>query len=239
MGSVGEEKGVLQLGGIGGLLAGTTLVLAFIVLFAFIPPVAGTDEFLASFPERRAVLTLFNSLILVASLLAITLFLALYRSLRKTSPAGALLGGIFGVLNSVLFAVSFAGAMNSSPFLAGLYADATVEEQTMIVIAQLTTARIYEGLEFLGILLQSLSFLALGVAMRGHPDFHKGFGWVSVVFGIVYVLFGPTAYPNVLPLAPALTEVASALLGSIIVAFYFLLGGKVYSLSRTPSAGSG
>lgn len=79
-----------------------------------------------------------------------------------------------------------------------------------------------------GGLFLGLSFLSLGAAMQGSRVFPYGFGVASGVLGVVggvstFFIFNHPAPLVVVILAPAI--------------FLFLLGGKVYTLSRTPSPG--
>ena len=63
-----------------------------------------------------------------------------------------------------------------------------------------------------------LAFVAFGLAMRGSQDFGEGLAWLSVVLGIVVVLF---------------TLLVLVFVGVIALAvFALVLGWKVYSLSR-------
>ncbi len=72
-----------------------------------------------------------------------------------------------------------------------------------------------------------IGLILLGVAMLGAPAFGKGFGGVIVVLGV-------------LGLVAAVLQMAdpSSMIGALsyfaIVIFHFVMGWKVYSLSRAP-----
>ena len=75
------------------------------------------------------------------------------------------------------------------PMFPDLFIAATTDaERTTVVLVFQTADSIIDTASFVGILFLSLSFIALGVAMLGNRDFGKGFGWVSVVLGVVGVL---------------------------------------------------
>ena len=86
------------------------------------------------------------------------------------------------------------------------------------------TEGIFDALFGVGLLLVSIGFVALGLAMLRDTAFGKGFGTVSVVVGIV------AAFVFVVdPLSP------SAFVGVLaLIVFHLALGWKVYSLSRAP-----
>jgi hypothetical protein len=75
--------------------------------------------------------------------------------------------------------------------------------------------------------LGALGVVVLGVAMLGAPAYGKGFGRLSVVFGVVGV-----AAAAVLLVDPASPLAFVGVLAHI--AFHLVLGWKVYSLSRAP-----
>jgi len=78
-----------------------------------------------------------------------------------------------------------------------------------------------------GLLLVLIGFIALGVAMLGAPAFGRGFGWVSVVVGVVGAVAASVLLVD--PLS------ASAFVGALaLIVFHLVVGWRLYSLSMVP-----
>ncbi len=228
MKAMDEEKSVLRWGGLAGMLSGIVFVLMMVTLLVLASdPAADTKELLMGFPDERATIYLGESLYLVTLILSVTLFLALYRALRGTSLAPALFGTGLAYLG---FAVLAAGALPNVAFapIADLYhaPGATAGEQTALVPLWEATQGIFNETDTVGFLLMTIGLIVLGVAMLQAPAFGKGFGWASVVVGVVGVV---AIYVVGLD---SLSFVPIVILTSVILPLLF--GWKVYSLSRTP-----
>jgi hypothetical protein len=102
---------------------------------------------------------------------------------------------------------------------------ATPEDQATLVLLWQATQGIFDALLVVGLLLLPIGVIALGVAMLGAPAFGKGFGWMSLVVGVLGGAAGV-----VLLIDPG-SPIAIVSILSIIV-FHIALGWKVYSLSR-------
>ena len=85
----------------------------------------------------------------------------------------------------------------------------------------------FDALLVVGLLLLPIGVIALGVAMLGAPAFGQGFGWMSLVVGVLGVAAGV-----VLLIDPG-SPIAIVSILSLIV-FHIALGWKVYGLSRAP-----
>ena len=223
-----DEKSVLRWGGLAGMLGGIVTILMMVTLLVLVPdPIAGPEELLMRFPDERATTYLGESLYLVALILSVTLFLALYRALRGTNLAPALFGTGIAFLG---FAVLGAGALPIVAFapIADLYHTAGVtpgEQTTLIPLWQATQGIFYET-DTVGFLLLMIGLIVLGVGMLRTPAFGMGFGGVSVVIGVVGVV---AIY--VVGLG-SLSFAAVVVLTNVI--FPLLFGWKVYRLSRAP-----
>jgi hypothetical protein len=223
-----QEKNVLRWGGLAGMLGGIAFILTMVTLLLLVPdPDASPGELLMRFPENRAAISLGESLYLVALILSVTLFLALYRALRGTSLAPALFGTGLAFLG---FAVLAAGALPNVAFapIADLYhaPGATPGEQTTLIPLWQATQGVFNETDTVGYLLLTTGLIVLGVAMLRAPAFGKGFGWVSVVVGVVGVVGIYVVGLDSLSFAPVV------ILTNVILPL--LLGWKVYSLSRAP-----
>jgi len=192
------------------------------------PDVFGAQEILR-FPDIRAARTVENSLYLAVLVLWVIHFLALYRALRVTSLAPALFGSVLGILGLGVLA---AGALPhvATARISGLYhaPGANPEDQATLVLLQQATQAIFDSLLITGLFILPIGLVALGVATLGAPAFGKGFGGVSVVLGA----FGVGA-ASLLLVDP--DSVLGAMVGVFaLIIFHFVLGWKVYSLSRVP-----
>ncbi len=70
-----------------------------------------------------------------------------------------------------------------------------------------------------------LGVTILGVGMLGAPAFGRGYGWVSVVLGVLGVVAAAVFVID--PLSPSVFVVFL-----VLIVFHLVLGWKVYGLSR-------
>lgn len=223
---MGDENRVLRWGGLAGMLGGIIFILVPVILLALVPPEPADPEGLVMrFPDVRAATAVGEGLYLVALILWVPLFLALYRALRGTSLAPALFGSVLALLG---LAVLVTSALPNVGFatISDLYhaPGATPEEQATLVLLWQATQGIFNELDTAGFLLWTTGFIALGAAMLETPTFGKGFGWVSVVIGAVGVagisVFGVDSLSFIPFGFPA------------YIIFPLLFGWKVYRLPR-------
>ena len=226
-----KEKSVLRWGGLAGILGGILFILTFVVVLA--GPVGMEDPadlagWVTRFPDIRAARIVENSLYLVALILWVTHFLALYRALRGTSLAPALFGSVLGITGLALLMAGALPHVATDP-LSDLYhaPGATPADQAAIALMWQATWGIFDALLFAGLAIVSVGITALGVAMLGSPTFGKGSGWFSVVIGVI----GIGAAVVVLIDPDSLIAVLNVF-GLII--FHLVVGWKVYGLSRAP-----
>ena len=228
-----QEKSVLRWGGLAGLLGGILHILTVVVVLA--GPVGGKEpadleEWVIRFPDIRAARIVENGLYLVALILGVILFLALYRALQRTNLAPALFGSVLGILGLVVLAAGALPHVATAP-LSDLYhaSGATPADQAALALMWQATWGIFDALLAVGFFVVTIGLIALGVAMLGAPAFGKGFGWVSVVLGVVGLA---AAVSNIVD--PA-SMIAAVTFFAIII-FQLVLGWKVYSLSKAPRA---
>jgi hypothetical protein len=169
-----------------------------------------------------------NLLYLVGLILEVTLFLALYRALRRTSLAPALFGSVLGILGLVAMVVSATPHVAHAP-LSDLYhaPGASAADQATLALMWQATWGIFDAMLYVGFFLVPTGLLLLGVGMLGSPTFGRGFGGVSMALGVVGLVAAVLQMID-----PASLVGVGSYLACLI--FYLVLGWKVYSLSRAP-----
>ena len=224
-----QEKSVLRWGGLAGILGG----IMFILVLAFVTVIIGDDpddltEWVIRFPGIRAARVVENIIYLTALILAIPLFLALYWALRKTSLAPALFGSVLGIVGLTAMVVSTTPHVAHAP-LADLYyaSGATPADQAAIVLMWQATWGMFNAMLYVGFFVVPIGIFILGVAMLGSPAFGKGIGVASLVIG------GLGLVAAVLQMADPASMVGVVSFFAIVI-FCFVLGWKVYGLSRVP-----
>lgn len=218
MESGGEVKrSVLQVGGWSGVVAGVLMVVGLITgLFA--PVSAGLEEILANFPDNSLTVQVASSELILAFLLILAFFAALYWSLREPSRVFARIGLGSGVLAAILAIGAFLGFQHANLLFSALYEAASASDRPLVVAAYAVPVSIFRATLGSGGYLIGLAIVASGLAMRGSPDFGEGLAWLSIIVGILVVLF------TLLLLGPVVIP--------LIALFAIVLGWKVYSLSR-------
>ncbi len=224
-----QEKSVLRWGGLAGMLGVFLFVLVWVVVGVFVPS-DPTDlaGWVTRFPDIRAARIVENGIYLVALILEVPLFLALYRALRKTSLAPALFGSVLGILGLVVMMV---GAIPhiAHASLSDLYhapGAAPVDQATLALLWQATWG-IFDAMLYVGFFVVPVGLIILGVGMFGSPTFGKGFGWVSVVLGILGLVAA------ILQMIDPSSMVGAGSYFACLI-FYLVMGRKLYSLSKTP-----
>ncbi len=212
--------GILFIGGI-------IFILAMVQVTMFVPP-DPTDlaGWVMRFPDVKAARVVENVIYLVALILAVPLFLALYRALRKTSLAPALFGSVLGILGLVAMVVS-ATPHVAHASLSDLYhaPGATPADQAALALMWQATRGIFDAMLYIGFFVVPIGFIVLGVGMLRTPAFGKGFGGVSVALGVVGVVMA------VLQMVDPASMIGAGSYFAIII-FCLVLGWKVYSVSR-------
>jgi len=222
-----QEKRVLRWGGLAGMLGGCLFILAIIVVSVFVPPEpADLAEWVARFPDIHAIRVVENGIYLVALLLEVPLFLALYRALRKTNLAAALFGSVLGILGLVAMVVSATPHVAHAP-LSELYhaPGATPVDQATLAIMWQATWGVFDAPLYVGFFVVPIGLMLLGVAMFGAPAFGKGLGGVIVAFGAMGVVAAVLQMID-----PAAMIGAGSYFACLIS--YCILGWKLYTLSK-------
>jgi hypothetical protein len=224
--SMGAEKKVARWGGIAGILIPIFFILMAVTSFVFIPPAPDDPEGLVMrFKENRSTIATAEGFYLVVVILLITLFISLYRVLRKASVAPALIGTGIGLVG---LAVLAAGAL---PYVAFTHISdldsapgTTTESNTTIALMYQSIQGVFHETDTVGFILMALGFILLGASMFGSPDFGKRYGWAGLVFGGIALagmaIFGITSKLVFIFILPA------------FIVLPLIYGWKLYSLSR-------
>jgi len=223
-----QEKNVLRWGGLSGILGASLLILVMVFVSVVIgPDPTNLTEWVTRFPNIHMARVAENGMYLVGLLLEVPLFLALFWALRKTNLAPALFGSVMGIVGLVAMIISATPHVAHAP-LSEIYhsAGATPEAQAAIAIMWQATWGVFSAPLYVGFFVMPIGLILLGVAMFGSLAFGKGLGWVSVVLGVLGLVAAVLQMVD-----PASPFGGISYLAGII--FYFVLGWKVYRLSKT------
>jgi len=224
-----QEKGVLRWGGLAGMLGGILFILTWVVVI--VGPVGMEDPadlagWVTRFPDIRAARVVENGIYLMAAILGVTLFLALYHALRRTSLAPALFGSALGIVGLTVMMAGATPHVAHAP-LSDLYhaAGATPADQATLALLWQAIWGIFDALLDVAFFVVPIGLIFLGVAMLGTPAFGKGFGGVSMGLGVIGLVAA------VLQMVDPASMIGAGSYFTIVI-FYLVLGWKVYRLSK-------
>ncbi|MBU4517731.1 MAG: DUF4386 domain-containing protein [Proteobacteria bacterium] len=219
-----EERKVLRWGGLAGVLGGVLLVVVFVIVGAFVGTFAGPDAEVAAYPDVRVARTFENGLYLLVLVLWVAHFIALYRALRKTSPAPALYGAGMGIISMVVLAAGALPHVVTAP-ISDLYhaPGATPEEQAGLVVAWQAAQGVIDALLIVGLVIAPIGLVLLGVAMARTPAFGRVLGRVTLGLGVA------GAAAAVVALAIPDSPVAAVGIFALI-AFQLVVGRRTFRL---------
>jgi hypothetical protein len=226
---VAQEKSVLRWGGLAGILGSILMLVAFVVVGAFVGMDITPEQSLTTFPEIRAARTVENTLYLAALLLWVLHSLGLYRALRRASPTLALVGAVVSIVGLTMLIAGALPHVATAP-LSDLYhaAAATPQDQaTLLLVWHGIYAMLVDTFLATGLLIVPMGLIAFGRAMFGAPDFGARLGSTTVGLGMA----GLAAAATLLVQASAIAAVGVfALIG-----FHFILGRKTIKLAASPT----
>lgn len=226
--SISQERKLLRLAGLAGMLGGVVFLFVPIVQFGFVPPApSDPTAVVARFPSISAALTVGNNINLASDVLVLALLLGVYRALRRTSLAPASIGTVLSVIG---LGVLFTETQTQVAFapISDLYHSpgAIAAQQSAAVVVWQATQGMFFELDVAAGLLLSISFIVLGVAMVQVFSFGKRLGGLSIVLGALSLLG--------ISLIPVLGEasIVAVLAVPVYVVLPILWGRRLYSLSR-------
>lgn len=219
-----EDRRVQRWGGLAGVLGGALLIVIFGIVGAFVGTFASPDAEVAAYPDVSVARTFENGLYLLVLVLWVVHFIALYRALRRTSPAPALYGSGLGIMGMVMLAAGALPHVVTAP-ISDLYhaPGATAEEQASLVLAWQAAQSVIDSLLVVGLVIAPIGLLLLGAAMFRTPAFGRGLGRVTVGLGVA------GAVAAVVTLAIPDSPVAAIGIFALI-AFHLAVGRRTFRL---------
>ena len=224
-----QENNVLRWGGLAGMLGGILFISTFVLAIA--GPVGMEDPvdlagWVTRFPEIKAARIAENLIYLMALILEVPLFLALYRALRRTRLTAALFGSVLGIVGLVAMMLSATPHVAHAP-LSELYhtPGVTPADQATIALMWQAIWGMIDVTTYIGFFIVSISLIVLGAGMIGSLAFGKGFGVVALLLGVAGLVMAILQIID-----PASMIGAGSYFAQII--FYFILGWKLFNLSR-------
>ena len=228
-GTISQERTLLRWAGIAGILGGLVFILVPVVQFGFVPPAPSDPAaVVARFPSISAALTVGNNINLASDILVLVLLLGLYRALRRTSLAPAVIGTVLSILG---LAVLFAETQTQVAFapISDLYhaPGATATQQAAAAVVWQATQGMFFELDVAAGLLLSLGFTILGVAITKATGFGKRLGGLSVALGALSLIG--------IALIPVLGEasIVAVLALPVYVVLPIFWGRRLRTLSKT------
>ena len=223
-----QEKSLFRWGGLAGILGSIIFVLVMVfVAVAIGSGPADLKEVVARFPDIHLLRVIENGVYLVGLLLEILLFLAIFYALRKDSLAPALFGSALGIVGLISMAISATPHVAHYPLSEIFQATGTTAEaQEAIAIMWQGTWGVFNAPLYVGFFVVPLGLILFGVAMFAAPEFGKGISWMTVIIGTLAFVAA-----IIQMIDPAGDIGALSYITPII--FYFVMGIKIYRLSKT------
>lgn len=217
------EKRLLQIGGLGAILAPIVFLASVSVAQPTSPQSGQMAQFLSQLVQNRTPVVIFSAGWVIFSLLTVPFFLALYRSMRQTGLGYALIGSVFGVISASSILVLFVLQSQASLTLADLYNTATAADKTTVVIVAEDINAALSPLFVVEFIVRVIAIFAIAAAMMGSTAFGKRYGWISVILGLTFIALVPFfAFGSIVFIVDAL----------VYFAWLIIVGQKVYRLSR-------
>lgn len=222
-----EDRKVLRWGGLAGVGGGVLLIVVFGIVGAFVGTFANADAEVAAYPDVSVARTFENGLYLLVLVLWVAHLIALYRALRRTSPAPALFGAGMGIMSMVMLAAGALPHVVTGP-VSDLYhaPGATPEERASLVLSWQAAQSVIDSLLIVGLVIAPFGLVLLGVAMIRVPTFGRGLGRLTVGLGVA----GAATAVVIL----AVPESPVAAIGMFaLIAFHLVVGRRTFRLSTS------
>jgi hypothetical protein len=225
-----DGKWIYRVGGISALVLGIgyLLTIPVVIVYAGGFPPPGVEAKLVFFAEHAAEWWAATALMVFTDLLYVPVFLALYQALKGINKYMMVLAlaceGLFVALD---LAITWT-AYSSLAAMGGVYAAATSDAQRAIVIAAAGYPSAITDSPLVAIyivFLPALGLLFASLVMR-KGIFNKVLAYMGVIAGVFGILAG------VGPLFISDLETAQYINAGLAMIWFFLVGFKLYKLSR-------
>lgn len=222
-----QEQNLLRMGGLAGVLGSIIFIIVFVIVGVFVgADPTELDGWLTRFPNIRTARIFENGLYLLVLIIWMPHALALYYALKSKALAPALFGMGIGIVGLAIMA---AGALPhiATTQLSDIYyaADATPETKASIVLMWQGTWAVFDALLIAGLAFMPLALISSGLAMAQHPDFARGYSWMSIIIGVLGL--GAISVSMVDPNSPITAVIVFGL-----IIFHFVVGLKLFNLSK-------
>ncbi|OPY33129.1 MAG: hypothetical protein A4E32_00803 [Methanomassiliicoccales archaeon PtaU1.Bin124] len=219
-----DQKSIVRIGGVAGLLAGFSFILAAIALLGGSVS-NGPNELVQNFPQVSTSMAIGDGLYLITVLSLFILVIALYHELRRQNSFLAMVGGGIGSIGLSALAIGSMPHVAYSKISEIFHSPTTTsEEQTSLVHMWQAVHGIFNEMDTVGFMLLALGFIILSLAMRRSPSFGRRVGCAGVILGAT-VLFGMSIF----------TMDSSAIFPFVLIAFVImpvLFGSNLFRISR-------
>lgn len=225
-----QPDSILRWGGLAGIAGSVLMLVTFGIVAAFVGMDMTPEESLTRFTDIRAARAVENSLYLAVLILWIVHCLALYRALRRTSPAPALFGTALSIVGLVVLAAGALPHIATAP-LSDLYQapGATLQDQTTLALLWHGIDAMFNALLVTGLVILPIGLIAIGTAMLGAPEYGKRMGAMTVALGVAGLAAATVLVVEDSPIA--------ALVVFALTAFHLALGWKTHRLASAPQSG--
>jgi hypothetical protein len=223
-----QNASALRWGGRAGILGSILMLVAFVVVGAFVGMDTTAEQSLTRFPEIRVARTVENTVYFVALLLWVVHFLGLYRALRRASPMPALVGAVLSIVGLAMMIAGALPHVATAP-LSDLYhaSGATPQDQaTLLLVWHGIYAMLVDTFLATGLLIVPLGLIAFGRAMFGAPDFGARLGRTTVGLGLAGLAAAATLLVQ--------NSIIAAVGVFALIGFHLILGRKTIKLAASP-----
>ena len=222
-------KWIYRVGGLFAIFLGIGYLLTFpVITYAGGFPPSGIEAQLAFFAEHASGWWALTGLMVFTDLLYVPIFLALFQALKGINKyMMALAIACAGLFVALDLAVTWT-AYSSLIIFGGNYAAATSDVQRATIVAAAGYPSAINDSPLLGIyiiFIPALGLLLVSLVMR-RGIFHKALAYLGVIAGIFGILAG------IGPLFISELETAQKVNAGLAMIWFFLVGFKLYRLSR-------
>jgi len=225
-----DGKWIYRVGGLSALVLGIGYLLTFpvVIVYAGGFPPPGVEAKLVFFAEHATEWWAATALMVFTDLLYVPVYLALYQALKGINKYMMVLAlaceGLFVALD---LAITWT-AYSSLTTMGGVYAAATSDAQRAIIVAAAGYPSAITDSSLVGIyivFIPALGLLFASLVMR-KGIFNKVLAYMGVIAGVFGILAG------IGPLFISDLETAQYINAGLAMIWFFLVGFKLYKLSR-------